>query len=1377
MRVSFDPHVADAYAGDMYEALGQLIRLRREALGLDQAALAAQLSVGQQAVSGWERGHSRPRRTMLGDLAHFLAVEEGALLDAGRYLPAAAAVRLPVRPLTRALPLEELTEERFEDLLAELMTAMHPDGHASRYGGRGQKQYGIDILVAAGGMNLATGQCKRHREFGPAAVRKAIMEVTIGAPKNYLFLSRLTATPAARREAGKHASWELWDGEDISRYIRRLPREQAVRIVDTYFPGHRESFLGIPASGPWLHPEEHFDAIRSTIFNHDWSLAGRQDQLTMLVGTAYQADATLTFVVGAGGIGKTRLLKAVAAAAPPNAQVRILSGDAQVSAADFELLPQDGELSVVIDDAHELTEVTGVVAGIWRRNKNAKVVLATRPYGLQPLKEGLARHGLLPLPHTEVGLDDLDFDDSTALAREALGGKAPEAVARRLAKLTTDSPLATVVGGVLIGQGQLEASALEQDDNVRFHIMRGFRDALVSDPLAYDPPTRRAVLDALAALQPFRTNEATAREALSEIVGKPYDELHKHLRSLENAGILRRRGESVRIVPDLLGDVILTEAAFDDANPLGTGYLARIEPLVTGSSAEHLFINVSRVDWQVRNKRDDAPSLADSLWAAFKARVEAADMIDRRTLAEALARVAYFQPERALEMTRWMMDNPTDRLDVEHAGWRTFLATNYTTVLQALPPALKLAAMNPDTLPEALNQLWELAQGDQRPTNQHPEHPLRVLCELAEFAVAKPIWFNDQVVDIASTWFADGQRPSPFDVLAPMLATEGDESSFRGHTITFKPFSLNPQSIMRVRQRVIDLGFVELCASDLRRSGAAASFLQSALRYPTGLFGRQVSDSEREGWTPGFVETIERLGAIAASGSLDPAVLVSIRDAVSWHENYADGPTHEAAVRVVDSLPNTVEALLALTVHDGWGRLVRERNDSYEVMETKRLDLIQAVVDGLTGLADPEVVDLLIARLRADREVHGPADGHPGPVVAGLINGRPSIAHAMLESLRANPDHADLDPVLPVILGTFAEHDPGAALTEIRELLGTASEERRRIVSQAIGWNRGLRELHPGELDLLLQLAADPDVVIRRNVARAAQLLARTQTAEATRLLASLRFGDDENLAEDVFMSFRNDLGISWSNFSEPELQLIRQDLLALPGIGGYSVSEALATRSGTDPGWVIALLQDRVQLAESLDSVRGYDALPHSWDNQLQIRDTSNFLPSLNGILSWIAEGLESWRRRTMGARLFAAVANEYDNQVVEILANALAFGTEKMTLAVAAVLREAPRTFIWDRPEFVRSALHAADQLGENVIRDLVGALWSATISGIRQGTPGEPFPETVEQRDKSRAMAKDLPAGSIEKRFYTDMAKSADRDILRELNDDLPTDGRDW
>ena len=253
--------------------------------------------------------------------------------------------------------------------------------------------------------------------------------------------------------------------------------------------------------------------------------------------------------------------------------------------------------------------------------------------------------------------------------------------------------------------------------------------------------------------------------------------------------------------------------------------------------------------------------------------------------------------------------------------------------------------MTLDTLPEALSQLWELAQDDDRPTNPNPQHPLRILRELAEFGLAKPVWFNDRIIDIVSTWFADGQRLSPFEVLEPMLATEGDDSTFRGHTITFQPYSLNPKSVMKVRQRVIDLAFEELKSPELRRAGAAVKLLKSALRFPTGSFGRTVSDDERDGWTPGFVDTIQRLGACCrdpACGSCRTSRAFATPS--TGTKTMPKGPTREAAEHALASMPAGVESLLALVVHDGWGRLVRDRGDDYQTMEAKRLELIEQVV-------------------------------------------------------------------------------------------------------------------------------------------------------------------------------------------------------------------------------------------------------------------------------------------------------------------------------------------------------------------------------------------------------------------------------------------------
>src|SRR5262249_4894266 len=146
-----------------------------------------------------------------------------------------------------------------------------------------------------------------------------------------------------------------------------------------------------------------------------------------------------------------------------------------------------------------------------------------------------------------------------------------------------------------------------------------------------------------------------------------------------------------------------------------------------------------------------------------------------------------------------------------------------------------------------------------------------------------------------------------------------------GYTLTFRPFALNAAGVAPIRQRVIDLAVKELESRDLYRAASAAQTLQTALHYPTGTFGREVSVGERERWTPGFVDTLTRLGVLASSRPLDPAIIVAIREALHMHENYGSGETQEAAATAMSKLPQSIEHLLALMVHDGWGNLIRDR--------------------------------------------------------------------------------------------------------------------------------------------------------------------------------------------------------------------------------------------------------------------------------------------------------------------------------------------------------------------------------------------------------------------------------------------------------------------
>lgn len=188
--------------------------------------------------------------------------------------------------------------------------------------------------------------------------------------------------------------------------------------------------------------------------------------------------------------------------------------------------------------------------------------------------------------------------------------------------------------------------------------------------------------------------------------------------------------------------------------------------------------------------------------------------------------------------------------------------------------------------------------------------------------MAKPVLFNNRIVDIVSTWFDDGQRLSPFELSEPMLATEGDDSRFRGHTITFLPYSLDPTSVMKVRQRIIDLAFEELKSPDRRRAGAAVRLLKSALCFPTGRFGREVGPAANgTGGRPG--------SSTRSSGSallLRPGLPIPL----SWSA-FATPCTGVGIMRKDrpgrrqrkpwGRFPTESSPCWALVIHDGWVHL------------------------------------------------------------------------------------------------------------------------------------------------------------------------------------------------------------------------------------------------------------------------------------------------------------------------------------------------------------------------------------------------------------------------------------------------------------------------
>lgn len=1366
--------------------IGDIIKAERKKRGWDQAALARQLGgeVRQQAISGWERGNSRPKREMIARLAELFEVEAEELLEAAGYLTPTVNnpenAMLPVRPRVTTLPLAEIPFDRFEQFSTDLARLLHPDCQVHRYGGVGHKQYGVDIIAQKGNVYHKAYQCKRHAQFGPADVKEAVEKTTLSAEGYRILLTRI-ATPGARDEIKKHDRWVLWDVEDISREVRNLPLDAAVRIVDTYFPGWREPFLGVPEPSAWQTTDEFFRRFSGDqIFTHDWPLVGRAATLEEI--RQFLTDKLpLGVVSGRGGSGKTRLLRAVADMAKTNHfSVRFLEIGKDVKPENYELLPRDGKLLVIIDDAHERTDIAEMIAGITRVNSKAKILLAMRPYGFSQLAYDLRRVAVHPSELPTWTIEDLKLSEAEELALNVLEGRGSQAIAQRLAHLTHDCPLVTVVGAGLIKRGLLDPGKLERDNSIT-DILRAFRDALVVNLAKGEPGVLDRLLNAIAVTQPVLMRDESFTGALATLTGRPLDELLPYIRRLEDAGVLMRRGQAIRIVPDLLGDVILAEACYDERSRTATGYITRIQRELNGLPLQHVAINASRVDWQVAQESSGSPSLVGSLWNAIEEEFKGSGIRARQQIMQLVRKVAYFQPDRALALARWAIENPTEELEETDSVLGKIYAPTYTDVLHEIPELLKHVAYNLEYLPEAADLLWELSKTDYRPTNPYPGHPIRLLSDLAAYQIGKPLEFNNAMVDAAESWLGDddvAELPySPFDILDNIMATEGYDDFSEGITISFRPYSINLPAVRSLRDRVNALAIREAKLPDLKRAVRGMKVIGQGLSYPAGLFGRKVSDQERAVWTPIFIETINQLAGVASDTTLDPVIDIAIQQALQWHKNFSETGTKEAATSVTNALPTTIEHQLALVLHEGWGRLMFEHIRDYQAAEQRRQEWYEKVaLELVKDCRIEEIVDMIESRLKTHLRAFGDF-GTPGPFVWTLMKLEPEIGHIVCQ--RIGYDTAStLGCILPVVLAFMAESEPQAAIEASHSILKTEDIATTRAVALAYGWNRGLRPLVEGEAELLYELAVHKDTSVRNSVIRAAQLIAEDHSSIAAELLSLVSFEDSGGVAKELFSTFGTHGYLQWSALTSEQTDRVWGQLSHCPDIGDYETTEFLGEISKTDPDAVLKLLKERVEYSEVHPKIENFRAIPYTWFHPLHIRESVSFVQFLREIRDWMAAKPASWQRQRWGAEIFRVAARGFDDQVISVLDEAVLSGSKNQLKAVGSILHEAPRTFVWDQADFVKRALRTAARYGEEGIHIISGGLFASATSGGRSGTTGQPFPEDIEQRNRSAELARALSPGSVEANFYRSLEKSAIEHIqwFTERGEQL-MDGRNW
>ncbi len=119
------------------------------------------------------------------------------------------------------------SEQRFESLVEDCYRALYPHANVQKYGRKGQKQYGIDILVSVGNETYGI-QCKNYDKISVSDIETILKECT------YKPLDKLIIATAAQEdtkiadhiiEAGKNVPYriEYLSWERICAYIEDFP--------------------------------------------------------------------------------------------------------------------------------------------------------------------------------------------------------------------------------------------------------------------------------------------------------------------------------------------------------------------------------------------------------------------------------------------------------------------------------------------------------------------------------------------------------------------------------------------------------------------------------------------------------------------------------------------------------------------------------------------------------------------------------------------------------------------------------------------------------------------------------------------------------------------------------------------------------------------------------------------------------------------------------------------------------------------------------------------------------------------------------------------------------------------------------------------------
>jgi len=1103
------------------------------------------------------------------------------------------------------------------------------------------------------------------------------------------------------------------------------------------------------------------------LFNHAYPLVGREDILEQL-DNFLESDKKVDLLYGRGGIGKSKILLEFSREFEKKHsewKLRLTREGIVLSEDSIRSLPAQ-KCVVIVDDAHRREDLSILLNLAQQYPERVKIILSCRPQGLDYIRATLNRGGFDPREvETIQEIKELGQSDLEELGRRVLG-KDHQRYLEPLIQIAKDSPLVLVIGGRLVSEGAVDLSLLDRHDEFHRTVFDRFQDVLigkVSDKLGAE--FCRDLLSLISALSPVKPQMESFQEQASKFLNIERNKLIDAISILESAGVLLRRGYSLRISPDILSDHILYNACITPQREQ-TGYAQKVFHTFGTIFPENVLFNLSELDWRVAREGKSLDLLGE-IWEIIENEFKDAPHFQRSHILILLERVAYFQPKRTLSLVDYAIQHPAKTSGGEK--WISLYKYTHKDVLHAIPQLLKGIAFNFDYLPQCLDLLWHLGRDDERETNPYPDHAMRVLADLAKYDIDKPVSVNSAVLAALEKWLKEPDAlehiHSPLDILDTLLAKEGDSARPRGHSIVFRPFAVSFETTKPIREKAISLLSNCTKSQSTKVVLRALESLIKVLNPPHGLFGRKVSDKEINQWLPMQLKTLEVIENLVENTD-DPIIHLQVASDLKLHSRRN---RQEAIASKADSIIKAISDSFDLRIMRAlWYRYDRDWDgEDYKAhQERVKEEIKQTIAEILGRFKNGKQVFDFLNNFLSHFQNSG-VQARPGYFLYLLSSTDPHLSIEICKKIISHSS-SPLSIYLSSLLSGIKEKNTTKAINLIKKAVEGKDKTFCSSIAHGYAWGGWASSITDDEFNIIEKLLNHPDKEVKSKAIEALGRFPKAKRNKAIQLALTVDILYDENLANSLYGIFDPTYGIPPDEIKTEDLKAILYKSAGIKELDThlYDLDKFLGYCSSRIPEAVVDYLLKRLEIAEEKSSSEEYQPFPIlGFQHGLKdIASISNYKDMLRKVRdrALSAKTIICWWL----SKLFADLSDNFSSISIEVLYEWIDSNDAQKIQAVGLLVKDAPSEFVFSHSDFVSDLLEKANKISSECYNDVASNLSSSATSGTRLRTPGQPSTQDIKLRNQSKELSQKFPIGSPVQQFYFSLLRHAEFSIRDSL-----------